>query len=212
MNNMPTFQRIPLLVLISAPSGAGKTTLCRNLLAKHSEFTRVITCTTRAPRPGEHDGVDYYFLSPQAFDARLKAGEFLEYATVFGNSYGTLRSEVLAKLRAGRDVLLNIDVQGAASVRVHAQGDPELSAALVTVFLTPPSFAELESRLRNRGTESLEVLEHRLGVARKEIACWVDFQYLLTSGSMAEDLRRLEVIIEAERLRRGRSKPPEEFC
>ncbi len=209
---MPSFHRIPLLVLLSAPSGAGKTTLCHNLMSKHPEFTRVITCTTRPPRPGERDGIDYFFLTQGTFQARVLAGEFLEHATVFGHSYGTLQSEVLAKLRDGRDVLLNIDVQGAASVRAQAQQNSELRAALLTVFLTPPSFGELESRLRKRGTESLDILEHRLSIARKEIACWSDFQYLLTSGSMAEDLRRLEVIIEAERLRVGRSKPPEEVC
>lgn len=201
--------KTPLLVLISAPSGAGKTTLCQNLLNKHPEFTRAITCTTRQPRPGERDGVDYFFLSPETFQAKVRSGEFLEHATVFGNSYGTLRSEVLAKLRAGKDVLLNIDVQGAESVRAQAQQDPELRSALVTVFLTPPTLAELESRLRGRGTESPEVLDRRLSVAAKEIACWIDFQYLLTSGSMADDLRRLEVIIEAERMRQARSQAPD---
>src|SRR5437868_2936159 len=107
----------PLLVVISAPSGGGKTTLCRELLAARPDMTRAITCTTRDPRPGEHDGVDYYFLDAGSFLKRVQAGNFLEHATVFGNSYGTLKGEVLGKLREGRDVLLNVDVQGAAAIR-----------------------------------------------------------------------------------------------
>jgi guanylate kinase len=196
------------MALISAPSGAGKTTLCQNLLNKRPEFTRVITCTTRPPRPRERHGVDYYFLTPEAFAVKEAAGEFLESATVFGNRYGTLTSEVLTKLRAGKDVLLNIDVQGAESVRAKAKADPELKTALVTIFLTPPTFAELECRLRKRGTESPEVLERRLGIARKEIARWNEFEYLLVSGTMDEDLRRLEAILDAEKLRQFRAHPP----
>src|SRR5512137_2732834 len=106
-----------LLILISAPSGAGKTTLCQQLLASHPGMTRAITCTTRDPRAGEQDGVDYYFLDTDSFLKRVQAGNFLEHATVHGNSYGTLKSEVLTKLRRNNDVLLNVDVQGAASIR-----------------------------------------------------------------------------------------------
>lgn len=204
-------KRAPLLVLLSAPSGAGKTTLCRNLLDKHPEFSRAVTCTTRAPREGERHGVDYHFLAPDDFQSRIGKGDFLEHATVFGNGYGTLRSEALSKLNAGRGVLLNIDVQGAETIRARAKEDAELASALVTVFLMPPSFSELESRLRNRKTESPEALARRLDTARREIACWADFQYLLVSSSMAEDLRRLEVIIEAEQMRRERSLPPSDL-
>ena len=208
MSNRPLPVSPPLLALISAPSGAGKTTLCQNLLGKRPEFARAVTCATRPPRPGERDGVDYHFLTPEAFDARLAAGEFLEHATVFGNRYGTLASEVLSNLRSGKNLLLAIDVQGAASVRARARQDPELGAALVTIFLTPPSFAELESRLRKRGTESPDVLERRLGKARAEIARWNEFEYLITSGTMEEDLRRLEAILDAEKLRQTRARPP----
>src|SRR5579883_3462447 len=131
----------PLLIVISAPSGGGKTTLCQQLLESNANMTRAVTCTTRAPREGEVDGVDYYFLDAAAFLKRVQAGNFLEHATVFGNSYGTLKSEVLTKLRQGRDVLLNVDVQGAATIRDRAEEDPELKEALVQVFLTPPSLA-----------------------------------------------------------------------
>src|SRR5580765_6347442 len=113
----------PLLMLISAPSGGGKTTLCQQLLAARPDMTRAITCTTRPPRQGEQDGVDYYFLDAASFLKRVQAGNFLEHATVFGNSYGTLKSELLSKLRQGKDVLLSVDVQGAATIRARAEED-----------------------------------------------------------------------------------------
>lgn len=200
--------RQPLLIVISAPSGAGKTTLCQQLLAARPEITRAITCTTRPPRAGERDGVDYYFLEAEDFSRRVQAGDFLEHATVYGHSYGTLRAEVLGKLRAGRDVLLNVDVQGAAAIRARANEEPELRRALVSVFLTPPSMSVLERRLRNRGTDAPEVIQQRLAVARQEIAQWKQFDYLLLSDTVAEDLRRMLAIWEAERLRTTRATAP----
>src|SRR5947208_4413200 len=131
----------PLLLVISAPSGGGKTTLCEQLLAHRRNIVRAVTCTTRQPRTGEHDGVDYYFLDAAMFLKRVQAGNFLEHATVHGNSYGTLKSEVLDKMRQGADVVLNVDVQGAAAIRKQAESEAELRRALVTVFLAPPSMA-----------------------------------------------------------------------
>src|SRR6267142_5479390 len=122
-NTMAAANPNPLLVVISAPSGTGKTTLCEQLLKARPNLTRAITCTTRDPRPGERDGVDYYFLDAATFLKRVQAGNFLEHATVHGNSYGTLKSEVLGKLRQGKDVILNVDVQGAAAIRAHAEQD-----------------------------------------------------------------------------------------
>ena len=124
-----------LLVVISAPSGAGKTTLCGNLLRSDPGLTRAITCTTRAPRGGEVDGVDYHFLSVETFEEREASGDFLETATVYGNRYGALRSETLKRFEEGFDVLLNIDVQGHATVRERAQLEPVLSRALVSLFV-----------------------------------------------------------------------------
>lgn len=198
-----------LLVLISAPSGAGKTTLCQQLLATRSNMTRAITCTTRAPRAGENDGVDYYFLGAADFQKRVQAGSFLEHATVYGHSYGTLKAEVLDKLRTGNDVLLNVDVQGAATIRARAAADDELRRALVSVFLTPPSMAVLEGRLRNRKTDTEAVIQRRLAVARQEIAQWQDFDYLLISRTIPEDLARTQGIIESEKMRVARARPPE---
>lgn len=202
--DMDTGHRGGVLLLISAPSGGGKTTVCSGLLASNPRLRRAVTCTTRAPRPGEVDGVDYHFLTPEKFTAEVEAHGFLEHATVYGNRYGTLRSSVLVQLRAGHDVLLNIDVQGAASVRKAAEHDRELGDALATLFLTPPSLRELEARLRGRGSEAEEVLRRRLEAASWEVAEAVHFDYLLVSGTREEDLRRAQAVYDAERLRQHR--------
>ncbi len=199
----------PLLVIISAPSGGGKTTVCQQVLAARPDMTRAVTCTTRAPREGERDGVDYYFLDAASFLKRVQAGNFLEHATVYGHSYGTLKAEVLGKLRQGKDVLLNVDVQGAATIRAKAAEDPELRRALISVFLTPPSMAVLEQRLRRRGTDAEAVIQKRLSVARQEIAQWKHFDYLLISGTISEDLARMQAIIEAEKMRSLRAPAPD---
>ena len=196
-----------LLLVISAPSGGGKTTVCQQLLAANPNLIRAVTCTTRAPRAGERRGVDYHFLAPDAFQEDVGAGLFLEYATVYQYRYGTRKSEVVDHLRAGRDVLLSMDVQGVATLRARAREDPELGRALVTVFLTPPSLEVLTERLRKRGTDTEEVRQRRLSVAREEIARWPSFDYLVISTSIAEDLRRMQTILEAEKMKSTRIAP-----
>jgi guanylate kinase len=205
----PGKKSAPLLILISAPSGGGKTTLCRQLLRARPNMTRAVTCTTRPPRKGERNGMDYYFLQAGDFLKRVQAGNFLEHATVYGNSYGLLKSELLGKLRHGKDVLLNVDVQGAATIREKAEGEPELKRALVTIFLTPTTLAEIEARLKRRGADADAVIQKRLAVAKQEIAQWKNFDYLLISGSKQEDLRRTLAIVEAEKMRVGHSQPLE---
>lgn len=196
----------PIILLISAPSGGGKTTVCSGLLAANPNLRRVVTCTTRPPRAGEVNGVDYHFFSPEDFTRRAAADEFLEHAQVYDRSYGTLKSSVLDLLAAGQDVLLNIDVQGAASVRRMAKTEATLGRALVTVFLTPASLTELEVRLRGRGSDSEAEVARRLAEARVEAAQAGEFDYLVISGTREEDARRMQAIYEAERLRKMRAE------
>ena len=205
----PRKNSAPLLILISAPSGGGKTTLCELLLESRPTMTRAITCTTRPPRPSEKDGVDYYFFTATEFLKRVQAGNFLEHATVYGNSYGLLKSELLGKLRAGKDVLLNVDVQGAATIRAAAMEEPELREALVTVFLTPLSVEVLAARLKKRGADAPAIIQKRLAVAKQEVGQWKNFDYLLISTSKTEDLRRMLAIVETEKMRAERSQAPE---
>jgi guanylate kinase len=205
---MSELQASPLLIVISAPSGGGKTTLCQQLLAQRSNMVRAITCTTREPRAGERDGVDYFFLDAATFLKRVQAGNFLEHATVHGHSYGVLKSEVVEKLRQGLDVLLTLDVQGAATIRAHAAEDQELKSALVSMFLAPPTLTLLEERMRTRGLDSPEVIRKRLNVAQQEIAHWKHFDYLIISTTIAEDLRLAQAIIEAEKMRQCRAQLP----
>lgn len=196
----------PVLLMISAPSGTGKTTVCANLLAAVPALHRAVTCTTRAPRPGERPGTDYHFLGAEEFAAGVAAGEFLEHATVYGNRYGTLKSEVLGHLRAGRDLLLNIDVQGAESIRAAAAADPELGRSLVSAFLMPPSIEALHRRLVGRGQDSPEVVARRMASARSEMEHWPHFDYVVVSGNQEEDLAAMRGLLTAERQRSARTR------
>ena len=200
----------PLVVVISAPSGAGKTTLCDNVRAALPSVSRAVTCTTRSPRDGELDGVDYYFLGEDEFLGRVEGGEFLENAVVHGNHYGVLKSELRAKLAEGSDVLLNIDVQGAATIRERAATDQVLSRSLVTVFLCPPSLGELEQRLRGRGTDSGEAIARRLAIAKDEMDQAEKFDHTLTSQTREADVDRLLGIIENVRLAKREAIPTHE--
>lgn len=190
------FRRQGILFVLSAPSGGGKSTLYHGLKAT-PDFVYSISCTTRAPRPGEVDGVDYHFISHAEFERRIAEGDFLEYAQVHGNYYGTPRSRVLEQLRAGVDVLVDIDVQGAAAIRANPH--PEIAGALVDVFLMPPGIDELRRRLTQRGTESEEQLALRLKNAEVEMAEWNRYRYVIT-GSIEEVLSGFRSIMRAERL------------
>ena len=195
-------ENISLLIVISAPSGTGKTTLCDSLCSTLSTACRAVTCTTRSPRADEADGEDYYFLDENEFLARVHGKEFLENAFVHGNHYGVLRSEVRSKLVAGKDVLLNVDVQGAATIRERAEDDLVLRSAIVTVFLCPPSLDELEKRLRGRGDNSEEDIMRRLAIAGSEISQKDLFDHSIISGTREADLEAMQMIIQSVRIDR----------
>jgi len=191
-----------LLLIVSGPAGSGKTTLCGRLMAAHPELERVVTCTTRPPRPGEVDGVDYYFLSETQFDAEIETGSFLEYAKVHGSArYGTLRRELHDKLAKETSLLLNIDVQGTATFREAAGRDDQLRDRLVSVFILPPSLQVIRERLQGRGTDDEISMRKRLLSAEAEMTQWPQYDYCIQSGSRDGDFRRLDSILHAERLR-----------
>ena len=193
---MPT--RSGILFLVSGPSGSGKTTLCRRL-AQSGAAHYSVSCTTRAPREGEVNGRDYHFLTREQFEADLAAGEFLEHAEVHGNFYGTLVSEVHTFLDQGKDVVMDIDVQGAAQVRAH--NDPAVQLAPVDLFVMPPDETELRRRLSNRGTDSEETIALRMKNALHEMEHWTSYSYCLISGDREEDYERFQSLLTAERLR-----------
>lgn len=200
--------RVPVLLLVTGPSGSGKTTATRAMLARFPSLSRVITCTTRPPREGEQPGVDYHFLGRDEFEERRTQGDLLEHALVYGNRYGTPRSGLLAQLDKGQNLLLNLDVQGAASLRLLQATEEALRASLVTVFLTPATQEELDRRLRGRGTDDPAVIARRLAEAHAELRHAGDCDYLVYSTTIEADLERIAAIYEAERWRRHRVPLP----
>jgi guanylate kinase len=190
------FRRHGILFVISAPSGAGKTTLV-DALRETPDTAYSVSCTTRKPRAGEIDGEDYRFLAESDFLARVKAGEFLEYARVHEDYYGTLRKPLVKKLQDGIDVLVDIDIQGAAAIRQC--GDEFICGALADVFIMPPNREELRRRLMKRGTETEKQIELRLANAAREMEHWRDYRYTIISRSMEEDLTKFRQIMGAER-------------
>ena len=189
------FTRYGILFVISAPSGAGKTTLVE-ALRQTPNFVYSVSCTTRAPRAGEIENEDYQFLSDRDFRARVAAGDFLEHAQVHGDFYGTLRGPLITNLKNGIDVLIDIDTQGADTIR--KSDDPIIREALADVFIMPPNLEELRRRLLKRGTETPEQIESRLKTAAREMELWRNYRYTIISKSMEEDLQKFRHIMGAE--------------
>lgn len=183
-----------ILFVVSAPSGAGKTSLVKALLAAEAGIRLSISYTTRHPRPGEADGRDYHFVSPEKFERMLEAGEFLESATVHGNRYGTSQKWIESELSQGHDVLLEIDWQGAQQVR-------KLMRGVVSIFILPPSFDALQARLVGRGQDSAQVIAQRLDAAREEMSHGAEFEYAIINDDFDRAARDLTSIIRAERLK-----------
>lgn len=186
-----------ILFVVSAPSGAGKTSLLKALLERDPGLALSVSCTTRAPRAGEEDGVHYHFLDREGFEAAVTAGDFMEHAEVFGNLYGTRETDLRGHLASGRDLVLEIDWQGARQVRRRFP-------VAVTLFILPPSLEELERRLRGRGTEGGEALARRLAQARGDLAHWAEYDYLVINDRFESALADLGCVVAAERLRSTR--------
>ena len=196
--DLPLRSRRGLLIVLSSPSGAGKSTISRMLLAADPQVTMSVSATTRPKRPGEVDGVDYYFVDDARFDAMIGAGDFVEWAHVFGYRYGTPKTPVKDALRDGRDILFDIDWQGTQQLKA-AMGED-----LVSIFLLPPSMPELERRLRERGTDTEAVIADRMSRADSEISHWPEYEYVLVNRDMDKCLNQVRSIVAAERLKRTR--------
>jgi guanylate kinase len=204
-SEQPRRPRRGLLIVLSSPSGAGKSTIARMLMDSDNEVTMSVSATTRPLRPGEVDKVDYHFVDDAEFDRMIAAGEFVEWAHVFGFRYGTPKAPVKAALRAGRDILFDIDWQGARQL------EPDFGEHLVTIFLLPPTMGELEHRLHSRGTDSDTVIADRMRRAADEIDHWAEYEYVLVNREMGGCLDQVRAIVTAERSKRVRQTGLVEF-
>jgi guanylate kinase len=197
-NGTSAIQRRGLMLVLSSPSGAGKTTLSRQLLDNDKQIQLSVSCTTRQKRPGERDGVDYRFVDTATFRGMIERKEFLEYAEVFANYYGTPKAPVDEALADGRDVLFDIDWQGTQQLRDKGRAD------LVTVFILPPSTRDLEKRLLTRAQDPKEVVAQRMAKAADEMSHWAEYDYVVVNSDIATSLSNLKAILTAERLKRER--------
>ena len=193
-----TIRRRGLMLVLSSPSGAGKTTISRDLLALEPDLSMSVSVTTRSKRPGETPGVDYHFIDATEFNLRVNKRELLEYAKVFGHYYGTPRKPVEEALAGGRDVLFDIDWQGTQQLAENATED------LVSVFVLPPSTRELERRLKSRAQDSADVVSQRMAQAANELSHWAEYDYVIVNNDIAASVRQVQAILQAERLRRER--------
>lgn len=205
MNDPKNIERRGLMLVLSSPSGAGKTTISRELLVREPELTMSVSATTRAPRPGEIEGKDYFFISKEKFQDMVANDEFLEHATVFDNSYGTPRGPVEDALAGGRDVLFDVDWQGTQQLHDRARTD------LVRVFILPPSSEELERRLHTRAQDSEEVIAGRMAKASSEMSHYDEYEYIIVNVDVEDSVAEVEAILKAERLKKDRRKGLNDF-
>ncbi len=186
------------MLVLSSPSGAGKSTISRALLEKHPDLTMSVSATTRPMRPGEVEGKDYFFMDTGMFEKMVAAGEFLEHAKVFDNYYGTPRGPVEAALKEGKDVLFDVDWQGTQQLSQNARDD------LVSIFILPPSVEELERRLYARAQDPEEVVKRRMAKATSEMSHWAEYDYIIVNQEIPQSVAEAEAILAAERLKRER--------
>ncbi len=205
VRNAVEIARRGILLVLSSPSGAGKTTITRELITRDPRLKISVSVTTRPRRQSETEGQHYHFVSQQRFEAMVKGGELLEHATVFGHSYGTPRAPVEAALAAGDDIITDIDWQGTQQLRTTIRDD------LVAVFILPPSMAALEQRLKTRAQDSDETVRGRMAKSIDEMSHWPEYDYVVVNSDLAESVARVEAVLAAERLRRARQIGLAEF-
>ncbi|MBL0319683.1 MAG: guanylate kinase [Alphaproteobacteria bacterium] len=201
----PSLHRRGFMCVLSSPSGAGKTTLSKLLLQQDDHLEMSVSATTRTMRPGEENGTDYYFISQEEFIKKREAGDFLEYAEVFGHHYGTPKDKVAAVIKDGRDILFDIDWQGTLQLATQAPED------VVSIFILPPSLKELERRLHYRAQDNEAIIQTRMSKAASEISHWNSYDYVLVNKDLDETLHLIQVIIQAERVKRKRQQGLTDF-
>ncbi len=188
--------RLGIALIVSGPSGTGKSTVCDELKNLEPDMIFSVSCTTRKPRPGEENTREYYFISEEEFKSKVEKNLFIEYAEVHGNYYGTLRSEIIDRVSTGKDVLLDIDVQGAMQIKEYAENDEILSKSLELVFIGPPNFEELEHRLRSRATESEESIRIRLDNAKSELDKWHEYGFLVINKELDKAVADMKAFLD----------------
>lgn len=193
------------MLVLSSPSGAGKTTISRELLKREPNLVMSVSATTRSPRPGETEGKDYYFKSKTDFEEMIRRGEFLEHAKVFDNLYGTPRGPVEDALGLGKDILFDVDWQGTQKLKQSARAD------VASIFILPPSVAELDKRLRGRGQDPEDVIRRRMSRATDEMSHWAEYDYIVVNADVEQSVSRVQAILAAERLKRDRQSGLAEF-
>jgi guanylate kinase len=205
LNKKTKLGRRGLMLVMSSPSGAGKTTIAREVLKRDSEIAMSVSATTRAPRPGEQEGKDYFFVTEENYKAMVVAGEFFEHAKVFDNYYGTPRAAVDQELKAGLDVLFDVDWQGTQQLRENARDD------LVSIFVLPPSTDELARRLTERAQDTEDVVSSRMAKAADEMSHYIEYDYIIVNNDLEKSVERVRAVLEAERMKRERVVGLHEF-
>ncbi len=196
-SDIKKYRKLGSMIIVSGASGTGKSTICRAITAADSNIEFSVSCTTRPPRNGEVEGKDYFFISTSKFNELVNSNEFIEYANVHGNYYGTLKSEVLRWLNTGKNVLLDIDVQGAMIIREKVKADPIISKCVEFIFILPNSLSDLEKRLRNRNTDTEEVIQKRLKAAKSEIDHFPSYDYLVINDNLDKAISDMQSIINS---------------
>lgn len=199
-------ERYGMILIVSGPSGSGKSTLCNAMFKEFGDLEFSVSCTTRAPRGEERDGVEYHFLTREQFEQHIRQDDFIEYADVHGNFYGTLKSEVFGRTERGIDVLLDIDVQGAVAIRKRFADDPVFNARMESLFIAPPGYAELERRLRGRGTDAEESILKRLANSKREMTFWREYKYVIVNDDLAKAQQAFSRLIHSLRNKSARYK------